>query len=187
MRSSASRHRAASSTQRFGSANASDFAEAVTERFDPHQPRRRGPVEPGLDRPHDRRARQSGIGGQRGDAADHLAVEAGAVESAFTGDHDVGAVEVVVEIQLVGDELESGNESPAERGQRAAEAAGRAAALDRGDVERELLAEHLREALQPSGEQLHLRGRCSLLRTEDLGGLRERRRHIARDEQLDRS
>ena len=38
---------------------------------------------------------------------------------------------MVVEIEFVGDEFESGNEPTSERGQRAAEAAGRAAALDR--------------------------------------------------------
>ena len=50
------------------------------------------------------------------------------VEPALAGDDEVGAVEVVVEIEFVGDEFEAGDESTAERGERAAEAAGRAAA-----------------------------------------------------------
>ena len=98
------------------------LTEPIAERFDPHQPRRPAPVERGLDRPHDRHARQPGIAGQPRDSSHHLAVEAGAVEAALAGDHEVGAVEVVVEIELVGDEFEAGNEPATECGQPAAEA-----------------------------------------------------------------
>ena len=116
------------------------LAEAVGERFDPQSRVEHRPVERRVDRPDDRRGTDVRLGGERGDAADDLAGEARRVEPAFTGDHEVGAVEMVVEIEFVGDEFETGNESPAERSQRAAEAAGRAAALDRGDVVAELLA-----------------------------------------------
>ena len=79
------------------------------------------------------------LGGERGDPADDLAGEARRVEPTFAGDHEVGAVEMVVEIEFVGDEFETGHESTAERGERAAEPAGGTATDDRGHVLAELL------------------------------------------------
>ena len=77
---------------------------------------------------------------------------AGVVEAPLAGDHEVGAVEVVVEVEFVGDQLEAGQQRAAERGQRTAEPARSAAAGDRRDVDAEVVEEHLRHPLQATGE-----------------------------------
>ena len=94
--------------------------------------------------PDDRQHRDPVLGRERRDSPDHLARGAGVVEAPLAGDHQVGAVEVVVEVEFVGDQLEARQQRPAERGQGAAEPARRAAAGDRGDVDAEVVEEHLR-------------------------------------------
>ena len=66
-----------------------------------------------------------------GHAADDLALEALPVEMAFAGDHEVGALDRVVQAELVGDQLEAGHELAAERGQHPGDPARRARPGDR--------------------------------------------------------
>ena len=100
--------------------------------------------------------RNPGLRGEVGDPADDLAGEARGVEPPLAGDHEVGAVEVVVEIEFVGDEFEAGYQPSSERGERPAEPARRATADDRRHVDAELVVEHLREPFEPTGQHLHL-------------------------------
>ena len=90
-------------------------------------------------------------------AADDLALEALLVEVALAGDDDVGGGDGVVQIELVGDELEPGQQSTAERHERAGDAARRAGAVDLAHVDAVLVLVDLRQPLQPAGEQLDLR------------------------------
>ena len=110
-------------------------AEALDERDHrrPSPSSSRDDVGVGVTGDHD--DRPPGRGGELAHAADDLAVEALGVEVALAGDDDVGRGEALVEVELVGDELEAGHEPAAERGEPAGQAAGRAAAVERGDVD----------------------------------------------------
>ena len=90
----------------------------------------------------------AGLGGVGGDAADHLALEALLVEVALAGDDEVGAVEPVGEVDLVGDQFEPGYQPAAERRQRPGQPACGAAPRDRRDVDAVLLAVHLMRAVR---------------------------------------
>ena len=173
----------ADSTSRFGSANASAFPELVDERH--HVEVRRCRAVGALVRPHDRQHRDPVLGRERRDTPDHLARGAGVVEASLAGDHQVGAVEVVVEVELVGDQLEARQQRPTECSQRAPEPARSAAAGDRGDVDAEVVAEHLRHPVQTPGEQCDLCRGGALLRPEDLCCVGEGGRDVARDQQFD--
>ena len=137
------------------------------------------------DLAHHGEARHADGLGQRRHAADHLAVERLVVEEALTGDDEVGALEVLVEGDLVGDDVEPRHQLGPDRGQPAGQPAGRAAALEGLHVDARLLEEHLGEALEATGEQLHLGGRRALLRTEHGGRVDEAGAHVARHHQLD--
>ena len=88
-----------------------------------------------------------------GHPADDLAVEAGRVEATLARHDQVDAVgvvgiEEVEDPEFVGDEFEARGSAAAQRCQRAAEATGRAAALDRRHVEVEVFVEHLHETVE---------------------------------------
>ena len=69
-------------------------------------------------------------GGDVAHAADHLAVEALGVEVALAGDDDIGDVDPLVELEVLGDEVEPADEASAEGGQSTGQPAGRAAAVE---------------------------------------------------------
>ncbi len=97
----------------------------------------------------DRRDRDAVLVRHIGHRADHLAVEAGCVESPLTGDDEVD-IEVVIEVQFVGHEFESGNQPSAERRECATQPTCGPAASDGRDVEGEVAREHLDQALEPT-------------------------------------
>ena len=126
-----------------------------------------------------------GASSHRLHAADHLAVEALLVEEALAGDDEIGGGDRVVEVELVGDELEARHELAAECEQRPGQSARRAAAVDLAHVDAVLLGVDLGDAFEPSLEQADLRRRGALLRAERRCRADEPRAHVARDEQLD--
>ena len=69
----------------------------------------------------------------------------------------VDLADSVVEIELIGDEVEARDQQTAERRERTREPARRARALDRRHVDPVVLVVHLREPLEASGEQPYLR------------------------------
>ena len=71
-------------------------------------------------------------------AADHLAVEVLRIEVALAGDHQVGLGHPVVEVDVVGNEVEPAEQAAAEGGQPAGQAARCATALEGADVDAEL-------------------------------------------------
>ena len=111
--------------------------------------------------------------GQRRHAAHHLALEALLVEEALAGDHEVGALEALVEAHLVGDEVEPAHQLATDRRQPTAEPTGGAGARERDDVDAVLLEVHLREPLEATTQQLHLRRCRALLGREDRGRVEE--------------
>ena len=90
-------------------------------------------------------------------AADDLALEALCVEVAFTRDHELTGLEHVVQVELVGHEVEAGHQASAQRCQRASEATGRTPAFDLGHIDTELRTVHLDQAIEASGQHPHLR------------------------------
>ena len=123
--------------------------------------------------------------GERRDAADHLALEALLVEEALAGDHEVGALEALVEADLVGHQVEPAHQLAAGRRQPTAEPAGGAGALEREHVDAVLVEVHLGEPLEATTQQLDLGRRRALLRREHRGRVEERDAAVARHDQLD--
>ena len=133
----------------------------------------------------DRDDRHAGLRGQRGHPADHLALEALRVEEALGGDHEVGPLDAVVELDLVGDQVEARHQAGTGGGQPAGQAAGGAGALELADVDAVLGPVHLGQALEAAAEQLHLGRRGALLGREHLGGVDEPGADVAGHQQLD--
>ena len=79
-------------------------------------------------------------------AADHLAVKALRIEVTLAGDHQVGLGHPVVEVDMVGDEVEPAEQAGAEGGQPAGQAARGATALEGADVDTEVAARSGRPA-----------------------------------------
>ena len=113
-------------------------------------------------------------GGQLGHPTDDLAVEGLLVEEALAGDHQVGPLDAVGQVELVGHEVEARDEGGADGGQAPGEAPGRSAPHERPDVDAVVALVHLGQALQAPAEQLDLGGRRPLLGAEDPGRLEER-------------
>ena len=97
---------------------------------------------------------ESGLDGQLQNPADHLAVEALPVEIALAGDDDVGRAEPVVQVDVVGDEVEAGDQPSADREQSAGEPAGGARAVDVADVDAEASDVVLGDPVEPGREQV---------------------------------
>ena len=138
-----------------------------------------------VDVPGDRHDRALVASGEPCHAADHLAVEALRVDEALAGDHEVGRADAVRQVELVGQQVEAGEQLATEGQQPTGEAARRAGAGDAADVDAVLLLVDLGETLEPPGEQLHLRRGRTFLTGEHPRCVDERRAHVARDEQLD--
>ena len=124
--------------------------------------------------------------GQLDHAADHLALEGLLVEEALAGDDEVGALDPVVEVELVGHHVEARHQRRPGRGQPAGQAAGGARRRRASRTSTPWSAQvDLGQALEPAAQQLDLGRRRALLRGEHLGGVDEAgadvaQRHAAR-------
>ena len=103
----------------------------------------------------------------------------------FPGDHELGVLEVVVQVELVGDQVEAGQQPSTECGQRAGDATRSARSLDGVDVDAIVVAVALGELFEPAGQHLDLGRGGSLLRSEHPSRIGEPGRHVAGDEQFD--
>ncbi len=97
-------------------------------------------------------------GGEVADAADDLAVEALGVEVALAGDDDVGVADPLVELDVLGDEVEPADEASAEGGQPAGQPAGRTGAVELGHIDAVLDGVAPGELFQPRRQQGDLGG-----------------------------
>ena len=135
--------------------------------------------------PDDHEGGDVGGRGEGTDPADDLAVETLGVEVALAGDDDVGGGDPLVEADVFGDEVETRDQTGADRQQPAGQTAGRASAVDVLHVDAILVAVALGESPQASLQQPDLgRGR-PLLRGEDAGRIDEPGAHVAGDLDLD--
>ena len=91
-------------------------------------------------------------GGDPSDSADHFAGEALRVEVALGGDHEIGALDALVEFELVGYEIEAREESPSEGGESSRESSGGTRAGEVDDVDSVLLSVDVGESFEPAGE-----------------------------------
>ncbi len=106
------------------------------------------------------------------------------VEAPLARDDERRAGERLAEPDDLRDELRPGDETGSERSKATGEPARRAGPGQLADVDAVVRAVALGELRQPA---LELRDRvriCSLLRAEDRGSVDERRRHVARDDDL---
>ena len=126
------------------------------------------------------------LAGELADAADHLAVEALGVEEALAGHHHVGRDEAVVEVDVVGHQVEAAEQASPERRQPARQPARRAAADERAHVDAELLLVAVGEAVETGGEHRHHGRRSALLRGEQRRRVEEQGAHVTRHLQVDR-
>ncbi len=120
----------------------------------------------------------------RAHAADHLSGERLRVEEAFAGDDQIDPVEVFVEVELLGHQLESRHQLGAHRRQPAGQPSGGTRPGQGLHVDPGVRPVDLGQAFETPREQLHLSRSRTLLRPEDLCRLHERRGHIAAHEQL---
>ena len=104
---------------------------------------------------------------------------------ALAGDHEVGTLDVVVQIELLGHQLEPRCEGATQRGEQAGDAACGARAVDLGHVDVELVAIPVGELFEPTRQHPDLRRRRALLRSEDARGIGESCGHVAGDLQVD--
>ena len=119
------------------------------------------------------------------DATHHLALEAQRVQEALRGDDEVGSLDALVEVHLVGHQVEPAHQPGARRRQPAGQPSRGAGALHGQDVDAVVGPVHLRQPLQAAAQQLDLRGRRTLLRRERGRRLEERDAGVARDDQVD--
>ena len=130
---------------------------------------------------------QPGLRRQFDDPTDHLALETLPVEEPLAGDDDVGRTDPFVQVDMVGDEVEPGDQPSADREQPAGQPAGGARAVDLSDVDAEASDVVLGDPVEPGREQVHLGRRGALLRREHSGGVDEAGPHVARHLELDRA
>ena len=93
---------------------------------------------------------------ERCDAADDLAVRTRVVEAPLAGDHEVGAFEVVVEVEFVSHQFEAGQQRASQRREGSTEAARGTATRDGCDIDAEVVGEHLGHPLEASSEHRDL-------------------------------
>ncbi len=124
--------------------------------------------------------------GQVAHAADDLAVEALRVEVPLAGDDHVGGARPLLQVDVLGDELEAADEPAAERGEAAGEPTRGAGAVELGHVDAELLAVAGGELLEPRRQQGDLRRAGALLRSEHGRRVDEASAHVAGHLQLHR-
>ena len=94
-------------------------------------------------------SRAAGGRRQRAHASDDLAVQALLVEVALAGDHDVGGGDPVVELDVLGHEVEPADETSADGGEPTGQPARRAGAVERGDVDAVLVEVAPGQLLEP--------------------------------------
>ena len=124
--------------------------------------------------------------GQRGDAADDLALEGLLVEEALAGDHEVGALDGARRGRPRRRRGRSPRTSAPPAAARPPASPPAAPAPSRvAHVDAVLVEVDLGQPLEAPAEQLDLGGRGALLRGEHRGGVDERRADVARDDQLD--
>lgn len=125
--------------------------------------------------------------GHRHHAADHFAFEALCIEMTLTGDDQICADHLVVQVDFVCDEVEAGHQSSAQRCKSASQSTCGACPCDGRHVNAVLFAVHLCQALESSGQQSDLGGRGALLWPEDGGSVGEAGGDVAGNEQFDTS
>ena len=79
------------------------------------------------------------------------------VEQPFTGDHQVGLLHPLDQLDAVGDQIEAAGQGGAEGGQPAGQTTGRTGPLEGAHVDAEALLVDLGQSLEAAGEQFDLR------------------------------
>lgn len=123
--------------------------------------------------------------GDRLHATDNFAAKALLVEKSFTGDDQISGIGLVVQVQFVGDQVESGHQLSPERDECTGETTSGTAPGDFADVKPVVLQIHLGETLESTDQHRHLSRGRAFLRPEDRRCIDEGRGHIAGDQQLD--
>ena len=119
------------------------------------------------------------------DPADHFALQARVIETPLARDDQIRGVDAPIEVHFVGNHVEAGNQPCSENGQCSSQSTRRSGPFDTGDVEPVRLEVALREMLQTVRQETNLGWACTLLRSEDLGGIGEASGDIAGDDELD--
>ena len=115
---------------------------------------------------------------------DHLAAERGRIDPALTGDDEVGVLDLVVQVDGVGDQGRTRLESSPGSDETTSESTRRSPTLDPRNIGPVLGPVHVDQAFKPSGEQTNLSRTRTLLRPEHPSCVREARLDIAGDDQI---